>query len=99
MRPAPLRAGVGGVRAAWPLRAAQPTSSGTGAQARAAQAFDIAGAQCDVHVVQPALTVAHLAVAITCDIASRWHVSSSGRVAAACRVPSAGAALITRCGT
>ena len=69
------------------------------AQARAAEAFDIAGAQCNVHVVQPALAVAHLAVAIPCDIASRWRVSSAGRVAAACWVPSAGAALITRCGT
>ena len=73
------------------------------ARARPEEAFDIAGAHCNVHVVQPALAVAHLAVAIACDAANRRRVRSTGRVAAACWAcssprPSA-AALITRCGT
>lgn len=72
-------------------------------RARPEGAFDIAGAHCNVHVVQPALAVAHLAVAVTCDAASRRRLSSTGRVAAACWVCSSprlsAAALITRCGT
>ena len=72
------------------------------ARARPEEAFDIAGAHCNVHVVQPALAVAHLAVAITCDAANRRRVRSTGAAAAcwACSSPwPSAAALITRCCT